>query len=137
MIEFKKGMFSCWGNGDKYDDELIIEHDPKIESKIIADQIMDDYEKARKLDQLDAICQSGKYEDTSEFLVKILNNEIRLATDTDKQNQKLRELIEKRRKVAHEMWSATIIREEGVNPSQREFVLDMELEKLLHEVDKK
>ena len=37
-------MFSCWGNGDKYDNELIIEHDTKIESKVIADQILQNQE---------------------------------------------------------------------------------------------
>ena len=52
-------------------------------------------------------------------------------------DQKLRGLIEVRRIVAHEMWNAEEIRKDGINPSQREFVLDMEFEKLLHEADKK
>lgn len=46
-------------------------------------------------------------------------------------NRELRERIEERRETAHKLWNVEIIRKEGVNPSQREFVLDVELEKLL------
>jgi len=49
------------------------------------------------------------------------------------QNQKLRERIEERREAAHKSWNTEIIRKEGVNPSQREFILDHELEKLLRD----
>jgi len=52
MIELKKKDFSCWGNEDKYDDELIIEHDPKIFSRDIADQILQDHEDAKLFNSL-------------------------------------------------------------------------------------
>jgi len=82
MIKLTKDMFSCWGNKDKYDDELIIEHDPKIESKTIADQILDDYEKARIYEQIEKDIPE-MYKDWKAILPQL------------KQNQKLRELVEK------------------------------------------
>lgn len=51
MIKLTKDMFSCWGNGDKYDDELIIEHDPKIESKTIANQILENQKLLEFIEQ--------------------------------------------------------------------------------------
>jgi len=39
-MNLTKKDFSCWGNGDKYDDELFIEHDPKITAVEIADEIL-------------------------------------------------------------------------------------------------
>lgn len=49
MSELTKDDFSCWGNGDKYDDELIITHDPKIHSRTIADQILKNQDDAKVL----------------------------------------------------------------------------------------
>lgn len=40
MKPLTKKDFSCWGNGDKYDDELYISHDPKITAREIADEIL-------------------------------------------------------------------------------------------------
>jgi len=47
-MKLAKKDFSCWGNGDKYDDELIITHEPKIHSRTIADQILKNQEDAEK-----------------------------------------------------------------------------------------
>jgi len=48
-MKLTKKDFHCWGNGDKYDDELIIEHNPKIHSRDIADQILNNQEAIQNL----------------------------------------------------------------------------------------
>ena len=52
-MKLTKKDFSCWGNGDKYDDELFIEHDPKITAVELADEILKNQEKAEKWDSYD------------------------------------------------------------------------------------
>ena len=51
-LVLNKKDFSCWGNGDKYDDELIIEHNPKIHGRTIADQILRNQEIVKQLRKL-------------------------------------------------------------------------------------
>lgn len=83
-------------------------------------QFQIEHDKAQKLDGLEKYLLSGV--DRS-----IFEDVCAKAERWDK----LRKRIEERREEAHGKWSAEIIRKEGVNPSQREFVLDVELEKLL------
>ena len=49
-INITKADFSCWGNGDKYDDELFIRHNPKITAVELADKILKNQEKAENYD---------------------------------------------------------------------------------------
>lgn len=51
-MKLTKDDFSCWGNGDKYDDELFISHDPKIKAVEIADEILKNQEDAEKFQKL-------------------------------------------------------------------------------------
>ena len=51
-INITKADFSCWGNGDKYDDELFIRHNPKITAVELADKILKNQEKARLWNKL-------------------------------------------------------------------------------------
>lgn len=51
-MNLTKKDFSCWGNGDKYDDELFIEHDPKITAVEIADEILKNQSIVERLKKL-------------------------------------------------------------------------------------
>ncbi len=48
-MNLNKKDFSCWGNGDKYDDELFISHDPKITAVEIADEILKNQKIVKEL----------------------------------------------------------------------------------------
>jgi len=54
-MKLTKEMFHDWVDDDdmEFDDELIIEHDPEISSRSIADSILSNQDKLEKLHALD------------------------------------------------------------------------------------
>jgi len=75
MKDLTKKDFSCWGNGDKYDDELFISHDPKFTAVEIADKILKNQKDVKKIDEM--YIKLGQYKQDAELckhLVKILSN---------------------------------------------------------------
>ena len=86
-MKLTKDMFHDWIDDEtgEFDDELIIEHDPKISSKSIADSILSNQDKLDKLYALDLSKvirftgtitgdQHEEHNDIVNILVKILGD---------------------------------------------------------------
>ena len=86
-MKLTKEMFHDWVDDDdmEFDDELIIEHDPEISSRSIADSILSNQDKLEKLYALDLSKvirftgtmngdQHEEHNDIINILVKILGD---------------------------------------------------------------